>query len=75
MNYLMSVYKYKIIISFLLAIINLFFCLPIGYILYNQIMNQIPPKPHKNENKEYYKELKEVNDKNNIVNQLQIKED
>ena len=75
MNYLMSVYKYKIIISFLLTIINLFFCLPIGYILYNQIMNQIPPKPHKNETKEYYKELKEVNDKNNIVNQLQIKED
>ena len=58
-----------------MALINLFFFFPVAYIIYNQIKNECPPKPKKNEVKEYYEELKEINDGNNMVNQLQIKED
>ena len=39
------------------------------------MQTECPPKPKKNEIKEYHKELKEINNKNSIVNQLQIKED
>ena len=72
---IMNTYKNKNIISSILCIINLFFCFPVGYILKNQIETECPPKPKKNELKEYRKELKEINNKNNIINQLQIKED
>ena len=39
------------------------------------MQTECPPKPKKNEIKEYYKELKEINKKDSIINQLQIKED
>ena len=74
-NYIMSHFYYKIIISGLMGLINLFFFFPVAYIIYNQIKNRCPPKPIKNEVKEYYAELKEINDGNNMVNHLQIKED
>ena len=74
-NYIMSNYYYKIFISTLMALINLFFFFPVAYIIYNQIKNECPPKPIKNEVKEYYEELKEIYDGDNMVNQLQIKED
>ena len=74
-NNIMSTYKNKNIISSILCIINLFFCFPVGYILKNQLETDCPPKPKKNEIKEYRKEIKEINNKNNIINQLQIKED
>ena len=74
-NNFMSTYKNKNIISFILCLLNLFFCFPVGYILKNQMETECPPKPKKNEIKEYYKELKEVNQKDSIINQLQIKED
>ena len=66
---------YKIVISGIMSLVTLFFFFPVAYIIYNQVKNEIPPKPKKNEVKEYYEELKEVNDKNNMVNRLQIKED
>lgn len=65
----------KYIISGLMAALNLFFVFPVSYIIYNQIHNECPPKVKKNEVKEYYEELKEINDKDNMVNLLQIKED
>ena len=74
-GYVMSNTFYKIVISGIMALITLFFFFPVAYIIYNQVKNEIPPKPKKNEVKEYYEELKEANDKNNMVNQLQIKED
>ena len=74
-NYFMSSYKNKIIISSISCLINLFFCFPVGYILKNQMETDCPPKPKKNEIKEYRNELKEINKKNSIINQLQIKED
>ena len=74
-KYFLSTYKNKDIFSFILCLINLFFCFPVGYILKNQMQTECPPKPKKNEVKEYYKELKEVNKRNSIINQLQIKED
>ena len=74
-NNFMSTYTNKVIISSLLCIFNLFFCFPVGYILKNQMETDCPPKPKRNEVKEYQKELKEINNKNNIINQLQIKED
>ena len=74
-NCFMSNYKNKYIVSSILCFFNLLFCFPVGYILKNQIQTECPPKPKKNEIKEYHKELKEINNKNSIVNQLQIKED
>ena len=74
-GYVMSNTFYKIVISGIMALITLFFFFPVAYIIYNQVKNEIPPKPKKNEVKEYYEELKEVNDKNNMVNRLQIRED
>ena len=74
-EYMMGQNAYKIIISGLMSLISLFFFFPVGYIIYNQIKNECPPKPKKNEVKEYYEELKEINKGNNMVNQLQIKED
>ena len=74
-NNFMSTYTNKVIISSLLCFINLFFCFPVGYILKNQMETDCPPKPKRNELKEYHKELKEINNRNNIINQLQIKED
>ena len=74
-NFFMSTYKNKDIISFIFCLFNLFFCFPVGYILKNQMQTECPPKPKKNEIKEYYKELKEINKKDSIINQLQIKED
>ena len=74
-NYFLSSYKNKYIFSSVFCIINLFFCFPVGYILKNQLETDCPPKPKRNELKEYKKELKEVNNENNIINQLQIKED
>ena len=74
-NNFLSTYTNKVIISSLLCIFNLFFCFPVGYILKNQMETDCPPKPKRNEVKEYQKELKEINNKNNIINQLQIKED
>ena len=72
----MSNITYKYIISGVMALSNLFFFFPVCYIIYNQVTNECPPKPKKNEVREYYEELKEINnDGSNIVNQLQIKED
>ena len=65
----------KYIISGLMGALNLFFVFPVSYIIYNQIHNECPPKVKKNEVKEYYEELKEINEKDNMVNHLQIKED
>ena len=74
-GYTMSHNTYKIIISMSMGLIALFFFFPVAYILYNQLINDCPPKQKKNEVKEYYKELKEINNEDNMVNQLQIKED
>ena len=74
-GYTMSHNTYKIIISMSMGLIALFFFFPVAYIIYNQLINDCPPKPKKNEVKEYYKELKEINNEDNMVNQLQIKED
>ena len=74
-EYLMGKYLYKIIISGIMSLLSLFFFFPVAYIIYNQVQNECPPKPKKNEVKEYYEELKEINKENNMVNQLQIKED
>ena len=74
-GYTMSNSFNKIIISGIMSLITLFFFFPVAYIIYNQVKNEIPPKPKKNEVKEYYEELKEINDGNNMVNHLQIKED
>ena len=74
-DYIMSRIFYKIIISGAMSLTTLFFFFPVAYIIYNQVMNECPPKPKKNEVKEYYEELKEINTGNNMVNQLQIKED
>ena len=74
-GYIMSIYYYKIIIAGLICLTSLFFFFPVAYIIYNQVKNECPPKPKKNEVKEYYEELKEINDGNNMVNHLQIKED
>ena len=75
-GYIMSHNTYKIIISMTMGLIALFFFFPVAYIIYNQVINECPPKPKKNEVKEYYKELKEINnDEDNMVNHLQIKED
>ena len=72
----MSNITYKYIISGVMALSNLFFFFSVCYIIYNQVTNECPPKPKKNEVKEYYEELKEINkDGSNMVNQLQIKED
>ena len=65
----------KYIISVIMGGLNLFFVFPVSYIIYNQVNNEYAPKVKKNEVKEYYEELKEINDKNIMVNQLQIKED
>ena len=66
---------YKYFISGLMSLINFFFFFPVAYIIFNQSKNECPPKPKKNEVKIYYEELKEINKGNNMVNQLQIKED
>ena len=74
-NYIMSESLYKYIISGVMSLLSLFFFFPVSYIIYSQFNTEFPPKPKRNEVKEYYEELKEVNDKNSMVNQLQIKED
>ena len=74
-DFIMSHKTYKNIIAGLISLITLFFFFPVAFIIYNQVQNECPPKPKKNEVKEYYKELKEINSGNNMVNQLQIKED
>ena len=71
----MSNSTYKYIISGTMALLNLFFFFPVCYIIHNQVINECPPKLIKNEVKEYYEDLKEINeDGSNMVNQLQIKE-
>ena len=74
-GYIMSHPSYKNIISSVIGLIALFFFFPVSYVIYNQFINECPPKPKKNEVKEYYKELKEISNENNMVNRLQIKED
>ena len=74
-DYIMSHTLYKIIISGIMSLLSLFFFFPVAYIIYNQVMNECPPKPKRNEVKEYYEELKEINQGDHMVNQLQIKED
>ena len=73
-NSIISYYNFKVLVTGSVLLGNLFFCLPVGYILINQLKNDLPPVAKKKEVKEYYEDLKEINRESTLLNPLLDKE-